>query len=579
MSGSKSFYVTTPIYYVNDKPHIGHAYTSLACDVMARFKRLDGFDVKFLTGTDEHGQKVENSANAKGIAPQEFTDRVSQNFRDLAGFMNFTNDDFIRTTEERHKKSCQALWKKLLDNGDIYLGAYKGWYAVRDEAFYAEDETEKKPDGSRIAIASGAEVEWMEEPSYFFKLSAWGDKLLAFYEANPDFILPKSRKNEVISFVKGGLQDLSVSRTTFKWGIPVPGDDEHIMYVWLDALTNYITACGFPDTEQADYKKFWPADVHMVGKDILRFHAVYWPAFLMAAELELPKRVFAHGWWTNEGQKISKSTGNVIDPIELVNKYGLDQVRFFLMREVPFGNDGDFSRSALMGRMNSELANDLGNLCQRVLSMVNKNCGAIIPNPGAYSTEDDTMLASAYGLVADVRESIDVQSFHDALEKVWLVIRAANAYVDHQAPWKLKKEDPARMETVLYVLCETIRHIALVLQPFMPTSMDKMLDLLNVSQEMRQFEFAGAEHKLVTGTSLPAPEGVFPRFIDHDELDKSFEGKGYEGAFVITSCLRQNPKTKETIFEIELSTGESEELNSLDLEKALKKGALTRVEA
>jgi methionyl-tRNA synthetase len=579
MSGSKSFYVTTPIYYVNDKPHIGHAYTSLACDVMARFKRLDGYDVKFLTGTDEHGQKVENSANAKGIAPQDFTDAVSKNFRDLADFMGYSHDDFIRTTEDRHKKACQALWKKLLANGDIYLGAYEGWYAVRDEAFYMEDETEKKPNGTRVAKASGAEVEWMEEPSYFFKLSAWGDKLLAFYEANPDFIMPKSRRNEVLSFVKGGLQDLSVSRTTFKWGIPVPDDADHIMYVWLDALTNYITACGYPDTDNADYQKFWPADVHMVGKDILRFHAVYWPAFLMAAELDPPKRVFAHGWWTNEGQKISKSLGNVIDPIELVNKYGLDQVRFFLLREVPFGNDGDFARSAIVGRMNSELANDLGNLCQRVLSMVNKNCDAVVPNPGAYSSEDDELLSQAYGLVAGLRESIDVQGFSDALEKVWLVIRASNAYVDHQAPWKLKKEDPARMETVLYVLCETVRSIALVLQPFMPTSMDKMLNLLDVAADQRSFVFAGADHALKSGTVLPEPEGVFPRFIDHEELDKSFEGEGYEGPFVITSCVRQNPKTKETVFEIKLNSNETAELNSLDLEKALKKGTLTRVEA
>lgn len=578
MSGSKPFYVTTPIYYVNDKPHIGHAYTSLACDVLARFKRLDGFDVKFLTGTDEHGQKVEKSAHAKGVEPQVFTNGVSQNFRDLADFMGFSHDDFIRTTEERHKKSCAAIWTKLLENGDIYLGAYKGWYAVRDEAFYTEDELEKKPDGTRIAKASGAEVEWVEEPSYFFKLSAWADRLLAFYEANPDFIMPKSRRNEVISFVKGGLQDLSVSRTTFKWGVPVPGDDEHIMYVWLDALTNYITACGYPDADAADYKKFWPANVHMVGKDILRFHAVYWPAFLMAADLEAPDRIFAHGWWTNEGEKISKSLGNVIDPIELVNKYGLDQVRFFLLREVPFGNDGDFSRSALVGRMNSELANDLGNLCQRVLSMVAKNCDAALPKAGAYSPEDDAMLAQAYGLVDQVRECLDIQSFHDALERVWLVVRAANAYVDHQAPWKLKKEDPARMETVLFVLCETIRNIALVLQPFMPTSMDKMLGLLAVGDDQRSFEYCGAAHALVTGAELPAPQGIFPRFIDHAELDKAFEGKGYEDGFVIMSCLRQNPKTKETVFEIELSNGEKQELNSKDLEKAIEKGTLTRVE-
>lgn len=575
MTGSTPFYITTPIYYVNDKPHIGHAYTSLACDVMARFKRLDGYDVKFLTGTDEHGQKVENSANAKGVDPQTFTDGVSQNFRDLAAFMGYTNDDFIRTTEERHKLACQALWQKLLDNGDIYLGAYEGWYAVRDEAFYTEDETEKKPDGTRVAKASGAEVEWMEEPSYFFRLSAWEDKLLAFYEANPDFILPKSRRNEVLSFVKGGLQDLSVSRTTFKWGVPVPNDDAHIMYVWLDALTNYITACGYPDTNNEQYQKYWPADVHMVGKDILRFHAVYWPAFLMAADLPTPKRVFAHGWWTNEGQKISKSLGNVIDPIDLVNKYGLDQVRYFLLREVPFGNDGDFAHSAMVTRMNSELANDLGNLSQRVLSMVVKNCDGVVPTPGEYTAEDRAMLDQAYGLLDKVRAQIDVQSFSDAIETIWQVVRASNSYVDQQAPWKLKKEDPARMATVLYVLAETIRNIALLLQPLMPASMDKMLGLLEIAEGDRSFASCGEAGALKPGTALEQPEGVFPRFIDHEELDKSYTGE--EGSFIIKRALRQNPKSKETVFEILRENGTVEELLSTDLDKAKEKGALTQV--
>ena len=336
MAGAKgSYYVTTPIYYVNDLPHIGHAYTTLACDVLARFMRLDGYDVKFLTGTDEHGQKVEKSALDDGMEPQAFTDKVSQNFRELSGALNFSNEDFIRTTEARHVRSCQALWDVLMEAGEIYLGSYAGWYAVRDEAFYTEAELTETPDGKKIA-ASGAEVGWVEEPSYFFRLSAWQDRLLEFYEKNPDFIVPETRRNEVISFVRGGLKDLSVSRTTFKWGIPVPGDDAHIMYVWLDALTNYITAVGFPDVESEEYTKYWPANVHMVGKDILRFHAVYWPAFLMGAGLDPPKRVYAHGWWTNEGQKISKSLGNVIDPHALVARYGLDQVRYFLLREVPF---------------------------------------------------------------------------------------------------------------------------------------------------------------------------------------------------------------------------------------------------
>jgi len=575
MSGSKPFYITTPIYYVNDKPHIGHAYTSLACDVMARFKRLDGYDVKFLTGTDEHGQKVEKSAKAKGVDPLAFTDGVSQNFRDLAGFMGYSNDDFIRTTEERHKKACQALWNKLVEKGDIYLSAYKGWYAVRDEAFYTEDELEKKPDGTRVAKASGAEVEWVEEPSYFFRLSAWGEKLLKFYDENPDFILPKSRRNEVIRFVEGGLQDLSVSRTTFNWGVAVPGDDDHIMYVWLDALTNYLTAVGYPDEDAAEYQKYWPADLHMVGKDILRFHAVYWPAFLMAADLPLPKRVFAHGWWTNEGQKISKSLGNVIDPIDLVNKYGLDQVRYFMLREVPFGNDGDFAHCAMISRMNGELANDLGNLSQRVLSMIVKNCDGAIPAPGAYSDDDRVMLDQAYGLVETVRQSIDVQAFNEAIEKVWLVIRAANGYVDRQAPWKLKKEDPERMVTVLYVLAETIRNVALLLQPFMPTSMDKMLGLLEIDAADRRFDACGEAKALKPGTALEKPEGVFPRFIDHEELENSYEGKN--GTFLIKRALRQNPKNKETVFEIEFENGTVEELNSADLEKAKEKGALTQV--
>ncbi len=515
MAAAKRYYVTTPIYYVNDAPHIGHAYTTLSCDVLARFKRLDGYDVKFLTGTDEHGQKVEKSAQAAGVGPQEFTDRVSQNFRDLAVFMKFTNDDFIRTTEERHHRSVQDLWKRLIERDQIYLGSYAGWYAVRDEAFYGEGELTKGPDGKLIA-PSGAEVEWVEEPSYFFRLSAWGDKLLQYYDDKPDFILPKTRRNEVISFVKSGLHDLSVSRTSFGWGIPVPGDDDHIMYVWLDALTNYITGAGYPDQGCEDYERFWPADLHMVGKDILRFHAVYWPAFLMAADLEPPRRVFAHGWWTNEGQKISKSVGNVIDPIKLVETYGLDQVRYFLLREVPFGNDGDFSHKAIVNRMNSELANDLGNLAQRVLSMVAKNCAGAVPTPGSYSDEDNALLADAHALYAKVGANMDEQAFHEALETVWMLIRAANGYVDHQAPWALRKTDPARMNTVLYCLAETIRHIAIILQPFMPDSMALMLDQLAVGENERTFEYLGAEHALTPETALPKPQGVFPRHVDPD---------------------------------------------------------------
>jgi methionyl-tRNA synthetase len=519
MAEKPRYYLTTPIYYVNDSPHIGHAYTTLACDVLARFKRLDGYEVKFLTGTDEHGQKVQKSAQAAGIDPQAFTDRVSQNFRDLAKAMNYSNDDFIRTTEPRHIKSCQALWTAIAarktpkGSDNIYLASYGGWYSVRDEAFWGEDELVTGPDGKKTA-PTGAPVEWVEEPSYFFRLSEWGDWLLDFYEKNPDFIAPTSRRNEVMSFVKGGLQDLSISRTTFNWGVPVPGDPAHIMYVWLDALTNYITAVGYPDTT-GEFARFWPADLHMVGKDILRFHAVYWPAFLMAGGIQPHKRVFAHGWWTNEGQKISKSLGNVIDPLALKEKYGLDPVRYFLLREVPFGNDGDFSNRAMVNRINGELANELGNLAQRTLAQVNKNCGAQVPVAGPMNGEDETLLEAAAALLPHVRDAIERQQFHEALEAIWQVVRAANGYIDKQAPWALRKTDPARMGTVLYVLIDAIRRVALLLQPFMPDSIARMLDQLAVPEVARGFAFFDRE--MTAGTPLPAPQGVFPRFVEEKE--------------------------------------------------------------
>jgi methionyl-tRNA synthetase len=510
-----TYYITTPIYYVNDAPHIGHAYTTLACDVIARFMRLDGKRVKFLTGTDEHGQKVEKSAHAAGLDPQAFTDKVSQNFRDLARAMNFSNDDFIRTTEERHVKSCQALWRRLAANDQIYLGKYAGWYAVRDEAFYDESELKDGPGGKKIA-PSGAECEWVEEPSYFFRLSAWQKPLLEFYENHPESVAPASRRNEVVSFVKGGLADLSVSRTTFTWGIPVPDDPKHIMYVWLDALTNYITAAGYPDTDSDDYRRFWPADLHMVGKDILRFHAVYWPAFLMAAGLEPPRRVFAHGWWTNEGQKISKSLGNVIDPLALIERYGLDPVRYFLLREVPFGQDGDFSHQAMVNRLNSDLANDFGNLAQRVLSMIHKNCAGQLPAPGGLADADKALLASAGKLLGEIRSEISQQSFHKALDALWSVIGDGNRYVDSQAPWTLRKTDQARMNTVLYVLAEVIRQLAILCQPFMPQSCGRLLDQIAVAPDRRDFAALTTSPALAPGTALPKPEPIFPRFVPAD---------------------------------------------------------------
>ncbi|MFP4126840.1 MAG: methionine--tRNA ligase [Alphaproteobacteria bacterium] len=503
------YYVTTPIYYVNDSPHIGHAYTTLACDALARFMRLDGREVRFLTGTDEHGQKVEQAARAAGMDPQAFTDQVSTRFRDLASAWKFSHDDFIRTTESRHVRAVKALWQTLEANGDIYLGTYAGWYSVRDEAFWAENEIK---DGK---APSGAPVEWVEEPSYFFRLSAWAERLLAHYRAHPDFILPESRRNEVMRFVEGGLFDLSVSRTSFNWGIPVPANPDHVIYVWLDALTNYLSAVGYPDNASRDYRRFWPADVHVVGKDILRFHAVYWPAFLMAAGLEPPKRVFAHGWWTNEGQKISKSLGNVIEPHELVATYGLDQVRYFLLREVPFGQDGDFSHRAMVHRMNADLANDYGNLAQRALSMIHKNCAAAVPEPGAFAAADTALLAAAAALPDGVRAQMEVQAFHKALEAIWAVIGEANRYVDAQAPWVLKTSDPARMRTVLYTLAETVRRLAIVTQAFVPDASAKLLDQLAVPAERRRLAHVhDPDARLVAGTALPRPEGVFPRYVE-----------------------------------------------------------------
>ena len=508
----KHFYITTPIYYVNDVPHIGHAYTTLACDVLARFKRLDGFDVHFLTGTDEHGQKVEKSAKAKGIAPQSFTDEVSQHFRDLAGFMNYSNDDFIRTTEERHKRGAQEIWKRLEANGYIYLDKYSGWYSVRDEAYYQEKEL---IDGK---APTGAEVEWVEEESYFFKLSAFQDKLLELYKNHPEFVYPESRLNEVVSFVRGGkekvegaLKDLSISRTTFNWGVPVPGNEKHVMYVWLDALTNYITALGFPDEQSELYQKYWPADIHMVGKDILRFHAVYWPAFLMAADLPLPKKIVAHGWWTNEGQKISKSIGNVIDPIKLVEEFGLDQVRYFMLKEVPFGNDGNYARESMVNTINADLANNIGNLSQRTLSMIQKNCEGKVPT-ASLEGDDQQLLDRAYNLLETLHPLMDNQQFHLAIETIVALARAANEYIDAQAPWKLKKENSERMATVLYTLAETIRIIGLVLQPFVPASAEKLLDQLAINKEERHFTAISKKDALQAGTPLPAPEGIFPRF-------------------------------------------------------------------
>ena len=535
MAPRAAYYLSTPIYYVNDSPHIGHAYTSLACDVLARFMRLDGRDVLFLTGTDEHGQKVQKSAVAAGMEPQTFVDRVSERFRALGEVMGYSNDDFIRTTEPRHTRSCQELWRRIADNGHIYLGKYAGWYSVREEAFYAESEVTTGPDGGRVTAADGSPVEWVEEPSYFFRLSAWQEPLLDFYERNPQAVAPESRRNEVISFVAGGLNDLSISRASLNWGIPVPGDPDHstpgdpdhtmpghtmpghTMYVWLDALTNYISGAGFPDTDSNTWRTYWPADLHMVGKDILRFHAVYWPAFLMAAGIEPPTRVFAHGWWTIEGRKMSKSLGNAIDPHHIVARYGLDAVRYFLLRALPFGSDGDFSHRAIVGRMNDDLANDYGNLAQRVLTMINRNCAAAVPEPGAFEAADRVLLDAAEALVGTVRADLSAQAFHRALIHIWEVVGQANRYVDEQAPWALRKSDPARMATVLYVVAETLRHLAVLTQSFMPGSSGYMLDQIGVAAGARQLAALGPGGRLVPGTPLPKPAPIFPRFVEDSQ--------------------------------------------------------------
>jgi len=510
MSAGRSFFITTPIYYANDLPHLGHAYTTVACDVTARFMRLDGQRVRFLTGTDEHGQKVEQSARAAGLSPREFVDRVSAAFREMNRLLDISHDDFIRTTEPRHIRAVEAIWRELERRGEIYLGRFAGWYSVRDEAFYDEGELVDDPDGRRAP--TGAAVEWLEEENYFFRLCAWQDRLLAFYDANPDAIAPRSRRNEVMSFVRAGLRDLSISRTGFSWGIPVPGDPGHVIYVWLDALTNYISALGYPDTDSVDFSTFWPADLHMVGKDIVRFHAVYWPALLMAAGLAPPRRVFAHGWWTVESQKMSKSLGNFINPSHLVATYGLDPVRYFLLRELPFGSDGDFSHRAVVGRLNGDLANDFGNLAQRVLVMINRECAARVPAPEAFSAADTALLNGARGLLEKVRESVSEQAFHLALEAIWRVVGAANRYVDEQAPWALRDSEPARMRTVLYTLAETIRHLAILAQPFVPGAAARLLDQLAVPEAARSFAALTAA-SLVPGTRLPRPEGVFPRLV------------------------------------------------------------------
>src|SRR5262249_28138972 len=510
---SKPYYITTAIPYANGPPHIGHAYEAIATDAIARFMRLDGRDVFFLTGTDEHGLKMQQSAEREGLSVRELSDRNATRFKEMVARLDCSNDQFIRTTEPRHYRSSQAIWERMAAAGDIYLSKYSGWYSVRDEAYYGDDETTLGEDNVRRG-PTGTPVEWVEEESYFFRLSAYQDRLLQLYPEHPDFVLPETRLNEVASFVRGGLQDLSISRTTFDWGVPVPDDPKHIMYVWVDALTNYITAVDFPDTESEKFRRYWPADLHVIGKDILRFHAVYWPAFLMSAGVAVPQRIFSHGFVFNRGEKMSKSVGNVIDAFALADAYGVDQLRYFFLREVPFGQDGTYSHEAIVARINADLANDLGNLAQRSLSMIAKASGGKLPEPGAFSESDKTILEAADGMIGTAREHMKTQQLHQVLNCVWTIVADANRYFASEAPWALAKTDPKRQGTVLYVTAEVLRQVAILAQPFVPASASKLLDLLAIGPDERSFEALGATKRIKAGVALPAPVPVFPRYVE-----------------------------------------------------------------
>ncbi|MFY9697975.1 MAG: methionine--tRNA ligase [Rhodoplanes sp.] len=510
---SKRYFLTTAIAYPNGPPHIGHAYEAIATDAIARFMRLDGYDVFFLTGTDEHGIKMLQTAAKEGLTAHELAERNVPLFQAMVKRLNCSNDDFIRTTDERHHESSREIWLRMEKNGDVYLSKYSGWYSVRDEAFYGENETTVGEDGVRRG-PTGTPVEWVEEESYFFRLSAYQDKLLDLYARVPDFVLPKERLNEVASFVRGGLQDLSISRTTFDWGIRVPGDDNHIMYVWVDALTNYITGVGFPDTDSEMFRRYWPADLHVIGKDIVRFHAVYWPAFLMSAGIEVPRRVFSHGFLFNRGEKMSKSVGNVIDPFALADAYGVDQLRYFFLREVPFGQDGNYSHEAIVARINADLANDLGNLAQRSLTMIGKAFSGALPAPGAFSANDNAILAAADAMIGKAREAMATQQLHQVLNAVWAVVADANRYFAGEAPWALAKTDPQRQGTVLYVTAEVLRQVAILVQPFMPDSATRLLDLLGIPADARAFARLGGATRIAPGTTLPPPAPVFPRYVE-----------------------------------------------------------------
>ncbi len=517
MSQRPTYMITTAIPYANGAPHIGHAYERIAVDAFARWKRLDGYDVLFITGMDEHGQKMQRTAEREGLTPQQLADRTAAQFERMGEALNARADDIIRTTQARHKEAALEIWRRMEQNGDIFLSKYAGWYSVRDEAYFDESELSER-EGKKYA-PTGTPVEWVEEESWFFRLSAYGDRLLAFYEENPGFVTPEHYKNEIVAFVKRGLADLSISRTTFDWGIEIPQSPHtsagHVMYVWVDALTNYITATGFL-TGQGERVHFWPADAHVIGKDITRFHAIFWPAFLMSAGAPLPKRIVVHGFLFSRGEKMSKSVGNVVDPVELAERYGVDQLRYFFLREIPFGQDGNYSHEAIVARINADLANDLGNLAQRSLSMINKNCGGAVPRMGAVLDEDAKILNESGAIIDIARRAMDAYQPHLALAEIFRVVAEANRYFAGQEPWAKKKTDPERMETVLYVTAETLRRLAIPLQAFIPAGAGALLDLLGVPPDARDFFHASADHALVSGAKLPAPAPVFPRYVEEE---------------------------------------------------------------
>ena len=517
MAQRAKFYLTTAIPYANGAPHIGHAYERIVSDAIQRFKRLDGHDVLFVTGMDEHGLKMQQTAAREGLSPQALADRTAEQFAEMGQVLNALTDDIVRTTQERHKRASQAIWQRMEANGDIYLAKYAGFYSVRDEAYFDEGELTTNSDGKKFA-PTGSPVEWVEEESYFFKLSAYAERLLKHYEENPDFVTPAHYRNEIVAFVKRGLNDLSISRTTFDWGVPVPGNSKHVMYVWVDALTNYITATGFPDENPRN--SYWPADAHVIGKDITRFHAIYWPAFLMSAKLPVPRQIVVHGFLFNKGEKMSKSVGNVIDPFNLARHYGVDQMRYFFLREVSLGQDGNYSHEAIVARINADLANDLGNLAQRSLSMIAKNCGAKVPTYGAFSENDLAIMAQADDLMTKARSLMQDFALHAILHEIWQVVAEANRYFASEEPWRLTKSDPARRDTVLYVTAEVLRSIAILTQPFMPASSEKLLDLLGVASDQRAFSHLGGAGRLQSGIDLPAPSGIFPRYIEEAGTEK-----------------------------------------------------------